>query len=114
MAIVRYENVDVNNVAISTDSIGQTTTAITLWFQTRARVMDVHNNLSITKEDRVYADLVKFVLNYTPNTLQMSENQVGYAFNWRGHDFRIMDVNESNDKMNITFTCYRNDPSTQV
>jgi len=43
MGIVRFETVNVNNVSISTDSVGQTVPNITLWFQTRARVLDIKN-----------------------------------------------------------------------
>jgi len=114
MAIARFENVDVNNVAISVDDMGQTNTVLTKWFTTRAKVMDVRNDLTIPKDERVYQNHVKFMLNYTPNTVTMSTDQVDYAFNWRGNDWRIADVNEANDKMSITFTCYRNDPQTQV
>ena len=38
MAIARYENVQVNHVTNSVDDIGQYTTTITPWFNTRARV----------------------------------------------------------------------------
>ena len=53
MAIARYENITVNNVTNSVDEIGQYTTAITKWFETRARVQDVHNNLQINNETRI-------------------------------------------------------------
>jgi hypothetical protein len=114
MAIARYENVDVNNITNSKDVYGQQTTTITKWFTTRAKVMDVRNDLSIAKDERIYEDNVKFMLNYTPNTYTMSTNQYNYAFTWRGQDWRISDVNEANDKMSITFTCYRNNPSVPV
>lgn len=114
MGIVRFETVNVNNVSISTDSVGQTVTNITLWFQTRARVLDIKNDMHINKDDRIYSDVAKFVLNNTPNTVAMATNQVGYSFGWRGDDWRISDVYESNDKMNITFLVYRNNPTTQV
>ena len=44
----------------------------------------------------------------------MATNQFNYSFGWRGQDWRITDVYESNDKMNITFLVYRNNPTTQV
>lgn len=114
MGITRFETVNVNNVSISTDSVGQTVTNITPWFQTRARVIDIKEDLHINKDDRIYSDTAKFVLNNTPNTLTMAMNQVGYSFGWRGQDWRISDVYESNDKMNITFLVYRNDPTSPV
>jgi hypothetical protein len=114
MGIARFETVNVNNVSITVDDIGQTVTNISLWFQTRARVMDIKEALHINKDDRIYSDTAKFVLNNTPNTLQMAINQVGYSFGWRGQDWRISDVYEANDKMSITFLVYRNDPTTQV
>jgi hypothetical protein len=114
MAIARYENITVNNVTNSVDDLGQYTTNITKWFETRARVMDVHNNLQITKDERVYTDLVKLTLNYTPNTKNIVDNQPLYSITWRNHDWRITDCFESNDRMNVTFLCYRNDPVVPV
>ena len=114
MAIARYENIIVNNVTNSVDEIGQYTTTITKWFETRARVQDVHNNLQINKETRIYTDLVKLVLNYTPYTKAMVDNQPLYSITWRNHDWRITDCFESNDRMNVTFLCYRNDPVVPV
>jgi hypothetical protein len=114
MAIARYENLTVNHVTNSVDSIGQQTTAITKWFDTRARVQDVKNTVSITKDDRVYSDLVKLTMNYTPWMKQIVDNQNLYSIFWRGFDWRITDVMESNDRMNVTLLCYRNDPVTSV
>lgn len=114
MAIARYENITVNRVTNSTDDFGQQNTTITKWFDTRARVMDVHNNLNITSDTRFYTDLVKLVLNYTPNTREIVNNQNLYSIYWRGFDWRIQDCFETNDRMNVTFTCYRNDPSVPV
>ena len=114
MGIARYENLDINNVVNGVDSFGQYTTTLTKWYSTRATVQDVKNGLSITKDDRVYTDLVRFILNYTPNTKEIGNNQNLYAINYRGQDWRITDAIESNDRMTITFLAYRNDPSTPV
>lgn len=114
MAIARYENIVVNNVTNAIDDIGQYTTTITPWFNTRARVADVHNNLQITANDRIYTDLVKLTVNYTPYTRRMVDNQPLYSITYRGNDWRITDCFESNDRMNVTFLCYRNDPVVPV
>ena len=114
MAIARYENISVNNLAFATDSYGQGNTTITKWFDTRARVMDVRNSVGIGKDDRVYSDLAKFVLNYTPNTKRIVDYQNLYSITWRNADWRITDVMESNDRMNVTIYAYRNDPVTTV
>lgn len=114
MAIARYENIVVNNVVNAIDDYGQYTTTLTKWFDTRGRIADVANSLRISDRYRVYQDLVNITLNYTPNTRLMVDNQNLYAINWRGHDWRITDVRESNDRMKVTFTCYRNDPATPV
>jgi hypothetical protein len=114
MGIKRYENLTMNNVVNGIDSIGQYTTTITPWFETRGLVADVANSLRITERYRVYQDLVNITLNYTPNTKAMVDNQDLYSITWRGFDWRITDVRESNDRMRVTFICYRNDPSTPV
>jgi hypothetical protein len=111
MGIARYENFTVQNVVTTTDQYGQQVTSTTTWFQTRGLTQDVRNSLQIGKDNRVYSDLVKFIVNYTPNTQTMVENQSQYAIQWRGNEWRITDAIESNDRMNITFLCYRNDPS---
>lgn len=114
MGIARYENIAVNNVTNGVNVYGEQTTTITKWFDTRARVNDVHNNLRIADRYRVYSDLVNLTLNYTPNTKEIVDNQNLYSITWRGLDWRITDVMESNDRMNVTFLCYRNDPTTPV
>lgn len=114
MAIARYEQVDINNVNNSVDDLGQYTTVLSKWFSTRARVQDVHNGLQINKDTRVYTDLVKLTMNYTPWTRRMVDSQQLYSITYRNVDWRITDCFESNDKMNITFLCYRNDPVVPV
>jgi head-tail adaptor len=114
MAIARYENLTIQNVVTTTDEYGQQVTSLTTFFNTRARVQDVRNSVQITKDDRVYSDLVKFVLNYTPNTREIVDNQNMYAIRWRNSEWRITDTMESNDRMNVTLYAYRNDPEVSV
>lgn len=114
MGIARYENVTINNVVNGIDSFGQYTTTLTPWFTSRATVNDVKNGLSITKDDRVYTNLVRFIMSFTPNTKLIGNNQNLYSINFRGQDWRITDAIESNDRMTMTFLCYRNDPTTPV
>lgn len=114
MAIARYENISVNNVVNSVDSMGQQTTTITPWFPTRAKVEDVKAGMQITKDNRIYNELVKFTLQYTPNTLNMVNNQNLYSIGYRNADWRIEDCIEANDRMSITFMCYRNKPVVPV
>jgi hypothetical protein len=114
MAITRYENLTVNNVVTGTNTIGEYTTSITPWFETRGLVHDVANSLRISEKYRVYTDLVNITLNYTPNTKEIVDNQDNYSFTWRGNDWRVTDCREHNDRMKITFICFRNDPDTPV
>jgi hypothetical protein len=114
MAITRYENIVVNNVTNGVDDVGEYTTTITKWFDTRARVRDVHNSLRIAEKYRVYSDLVNLTLNYTPNTRQIVDRQELYSITWRGLDWRITDCMEADDRMSVTFLCYRNDPEAPV
>ena len=114
MAIARYENVTVNNVTNSVDAYGEQTTTITKWFDTRARIADVANSVRIADKYRVYSDLVNLTFNYTPNQKSIVDNQDLHSITWRGFDWRITDVRESNDRMNVTLLCYRNDPNTPV
>lgn len=114
MAITRYENLMINNITNGVDTIGQYTTTIAPWFETRGLVHDVANSLRISEKYRVYQDLVNITLNYTPNTKEIVDNQNLYSITWRNFDWRITDIRESNDRMKVTFTCYRNDPETPV
>lgn len=114
MAIARFENITVKSLTFAKSDFGEQTTTKTVWFETRARVSDVANSLRIAEKYRLYQDLVNFTLNYTPNTREMVDNQNLYSIQWRGKDWRITDVRESNDRMNVMFLCYRNDPDTAV
>jgi hypothetical protein len=114
MAIVRYENVDVNNLTFTTDEYGANTTVITKKFTTRPMVRDVKNSLAITERYRIYQDLIQFTFNYTPWIVDVVNNQNLYSLSWRGKDWRITDCLESNDRMSVTLMCYRNDPATAV
>ena len=114
MAIARFENIHVNSLTFGKSSFGEQSTTITKWFDTRARVHSVANNLRISDKYRVYSDIVEFTLNYTPNTREIVDNQNLYSITWRGKDWRITDVRESNDRMKVTFLCYRTDPQTAV
>ncbi len=114
MSIVRYENLTINNVTNGTNSVGEYTTTITPWFETRGLVHDVNNTLRISERYRAYTDLVTITLNYTPNTKSMVDNQDLFSITWRNRDWRISDVRESNDRQKVTFICYRNDPTVPV
>lgn len=114
MAITRYENLTVNSLSFTTDSYGQQVTTQTTWFQTRGLVKSVKNSLNITKDDRVYNDLVNITLNYTPNTKQIVDSQNLYSIHWRDADWRITNALETDDRMNVILMCYRNDPVVSV
>lgn len=114
MGIARYENVTVNNVVNGVSDIGSQTSTITPWFTSRAKVADVANSLRIADRYRVYSDLVNLTFNYTPWLKQIVDNQNLYSITWRGFDWRITDIRESNDRMNVTLLCYRNDPGMTV
>lgn len=114
MAITRFENIDVNNLTFGASSFGEQSTTQTKWFSTRALVGDVSNNVRISEKYRLYQDLVNFTLNYTPNTKAIVDSQQLYSITWRNADWRITDVRESNDRMRVTFLCYRSDPVTSV
>ena len=114
MAITRYENILINNVTNGVDSLGQQTTIITKWFETRGLIHNLANSLRISERYRVYSDLLQVTVNYTPNIRNVTDNQNLFSLTWRGYDWRITDVRESNDRMKTTFICYRNDPSSPV
>jgi hypothetical protein len=106
--------VDVNNLTFTTSDLGENVTTITKWFTGRPLVQDVKNSLQITNDTRIYQDLTRFVFNFTPWMKQIVENQQLYSITYRGHDWRITDCIEANDKMSVTLLCYRNDPVTKV
>lgn len=114
MAIARFENIRINNLNFASSDFGEQSTAQTLWFETRARVADVANSLKIADKYRLYQDLVTFTLNYTRNMKTIVANQHLYSITYRGHDWRIDNARESDDRMTVLFTCYRNDPVTAV
>lgn len=114
MAIARYENVTINTVTNGVDAFGQYTTSITPKFTSRGLIADVSNSLRISERYRLYQDLVNVTFNYTPNIKLIVDNQQEYSITWRGYDWRITDVRESNDRMRVTLLCFRNDPTTAV
>lgn len=112
--VQRYENIVVKTVTNGVDSLGQYTTTLTNWFETRGMVHDISNSLRISERYRVYSDLLSITLNYTPNVRTIVDNQNNYSFRWRNYDWRIVDCREHNDRQKATFICYRNDPDTPV
>ena len=114
MSIARYENIVINNVTNGVDIVGEQTTTITKWFETKARVKQVHNSLKISEKYRVYSDLINFTVNFTPWTRRMVDEQPLYSITWRGYDWRITECFETDDRMNVIFMCYRNDPISPV
>jgi hypothetical protein len=114
MAIARFENITVNQLAFAQSDFGEQTTTITKWFATRARVHSVANHVKIADKYRVYSDVVEFTLNYTPNTKEMIRNQNLYSINWNSFDWRIDNVRESDDRMKVNILCVRNDPVVAV
>jgi len=114
MSIARFEDVAVYNLTFSKSDFGEQATTQTEWFKTRARVEDVANNVKISDKYRMYQDLVNFTFNYTPNTKQIVNRQDLYSIFWRGNYYRITDVRETNNRMNVKMMCYRSDPVTAV
>ena len=114
MAIARFENINVNRLTFGKSSFGEQTTTIALWFATRAKVHSVTNSVRIADRYRVYADVVNFTLNYTPNTKEVVDNQNLYSVNWKNFDWRIDSIRETDDRMKVVLTCVRNDPATAV
>ena len=114
MAIARFENITVNQLTFGKSSFGEQSTTIALWFATRAKVHSVTNSVRIADRYRVYADVVNFTLNYTPNTKAIVDNQNLYSINWKNFDWRIDSIRETDDRMKVVLTCVRNDPATAV
>lgn len=112
--VKRYENVVINNVTNGVNAVGEYSTAISPWFETRGLVHDIANSLRISEKYRVYTDLLSITFNYTPNIRTIVDNQNLYSLTWRNKDWRISDVRESDDRQYATFMCYRNDPVVPV
>jgi len=112
--VKRYENVVINNVTNGVNTVGEYSTTITPWFETRGEVHDIANSLRIADKYRAYTDLLSITLNYTPNIRTVVDNQNAHSLTWRNKDWRISDVRESNDRQYATFMCFRNDPSVPV
>lgn len=112
--VKRYENVVINNVTNGVNAVGEYSTAINPWFETRGLVHDIANSLRISEKYRVYTDLLSITFNYTPNIRTIVDNQNLYSLTWRNKDWRISDVRESDDRQYATFMCYRNDPVVPV
>lgn len=114
MAIARFEEITVKSLTFGKSDFGEQSTTQTNWFKTRARVHSVANSLRISEKYRLYQDVVNFTLNYTPNTKEIVDNQNLYSINWRGKDWRIDNVRESDDRMTVLILAYRTDPVTAV
>jgi hypothetical protein len=114
MAIARFENINVNNLTFTKSDFGESATVQTLWFATRARVSDVANSLKIADKYRLYQDMINLTLNYTRNTKLIVANQYAYSITYRGQNWRIDSARESDDRMTVTFLCYRSEPVTAV
>jgi len=114
MAIARFENIRINQLTFGASSFGEQSTTITKWFDTRARVHSVANHVRISEKYCVYADVVEFTLNYTPNTRTIVDSQNLYSIEWKSVNWRIDSVRESDDRMTVKFLCVRNDPVVAV
>ena len=112
--VKRYENIAVNTLSFGKSDFGEQSTTQTLWFRTRALVHSVANNVRIADKYRVYSDIVQMTVNYTPNIKTIVDNQNAYSITWRGFDWRIDNVRESDDRQSAMMMCVRNDPVTAV
>lgn len=114
MGIARFEPVEIENVVTVTSAYGEQSSSTVLWYKTRAVISSVANSLLISERYRIYSDLVFMTFNYNSNTKKICDDQNLYAIKYRGKDWRIVEVRETNDRMKVTLLCYRNDPSTTV
>ena len=112
--VKRYENIAVKTLSFSKSDFGEQSTTQTLFFSTRATIADVSNNVRISDKYRVYSDVVQMTVNYTPNIKLIVDNQSAYSITWRGYDWRIDNVRETNDRQFAQLTCVRNDPVVAV
>lgn len=112
--VARYEQIDINSVQNGVSVMGEQSTTTVKWFRTNAVISDVANNLRISDRYRAYTEMINITVNYTRNLRTVSINQFNYSITWRGQQWRIADMRESNDRQKVTMMCYRNDPSTPV
>jgi hypothetical protein len=112
--VARYENIAVKTLSFAKSDFGEQSTTQTLFFNTRATIADVSNNVRISDKYRVYTDIVQMTVNYTPNIKLIVDNQNAYSITWRGYDWRIDNVRETNDRQFAQLTCVRNDPVVAV
>ena len=114
MGIARYEKIEVNTVTATTSAFGEQTIAQSVWFETRALITNMANQVRALDKFRVYSDVVNMTVNYTPNLKTISDNMSGYSIAYRGNNWRIAEIKESNDRMTVMLSCVRNDPVTGV
>lgn len=114
MSITRYENLAIKQIASTVSDIGEQTTTATTWFETRGLVHAVANSLRITDKYRVYSDVVQITVNYSPNMKTVVDDQDHYSISWRGFDWRIAEVRETDDRLKTILICHRNDPTTAI
>jgi hypothetical protein len=72
---------------------------------------DEAESIKINKQKEIESQLV---IDGLKNQKEIADNQNLYSILWRGDDWRITDIRQSNDKMKVTYLCYRNDPTTTV
>jgi len=112
--VLRVEQIGVNNLTFAKTAQGDQTTTETLAFNTRARSEDIKASEKITENYRQYDDIVRLVVNYSPNTKQIVDNQAAFSITYRAKSWRIVDVFEHLDRQFVTLTCFRNEPATAV
>ena len=110
----KFETVIANTVTRGSDANGDPTTTLTPFFTATAHIQDVSNSLELQDKYRLVGEYTHIILNYTPNTYSMADQQSGFAFTWRNKQWRILDGFESADRTTIDFLCFRADPSTRV